>query len=183
MSCARAVYVFDEFGGDGWVTPTNYAGLEADNFAGQAGAGPRDLARDISGYRLDMGWVNREVIRRHHSARRHVAQLVEVLRGPARRGPEVVTAVGEIARLGRVAWDTERRALSLEAELLRLRERTLTAEAEVEASREQVRDASEWRSRAREAEARVASLSAVLETRRARAGPAAGRLLDGLLRR
>jgi hypothetical protein len=34
MACGKAVYVFDGFGGDGWVTGDNYAALEADNFAG-----------------------------------------------------------------------------------------------------------------------------------------------------
>ena len=41
MACGRAVYVYDTFGGDGWVTPAAYAALEADHFAGQ-GDRPRD---------------------------------------------------------------------------------------------------------------------------------------------
>ena len=36
MSCGRAVYLYDQFGGDGWVTPDNYPAFEADHFAGQA---------------------------------------------------------------------------------------------------------------------------------------------------
>ena len=51
MACGRAVYVFDVFGGDGWVTPERYPGLEADNFAGQATGRVVDaeaLARDLA---------------------------------------------------------------------------------------------------------------------------------------
>ena len=36
MACGKAVYIFDSFGGDGWVTAENFAALEADNFAGMA---------------------------------------------------------------------------------------------------------------------------------------------------
>jgi hypothetical protein len=186
MSCARAVYVFDEFGGDGWVTPDNYAKLEADNFAGQVGAGPRDLRADLAGYRPDMGWRNRELIRRHHGARRHAVRLVEVLRGPGPRRPEAVTAAGEISRLARTAWDAERRALLLEAEAARLRERTLAAEAEIEATHaraaaevEAVRHrVADLEQRNGELEEHNAELRGLLDTRRARIGMAAGRVID-----
>jgi hypothetical protein len=191
MSCARAVYIFDEFGGDGWVTPENYASLEADNFAGQASAEPCDVARDLDDYRPDMGWINRELIRRHHSSRRHVNALVEVLRGSAPRQPERVTAIGEISRLARAGWDAERRALTLEAEAVTLRERTIAAEWKVEESRQHLLEveaqsrahASEvdaWRGRAEQAEAEVTSLQGLLDTRRVRIGLTAGRMLDRL---
>jgi hypothetical protein len=182
MSCARAVYVFDEFGGDGWVTPERYAGMEADNFAGQAGSGPSDPAGELESYRPDMGWVNRELIRRHHGARRHAVQLVEVLRGPGPRRPEPVTAAGEVARLARAGWDSQRRVLTLEAELTTLRERTLAAEAEIEERRRQAAEAddrlAEAEERLSEARADAARLRAILDTRRARIGLAAGRTLD-----
>jgi hypothetical protein len=194
MSCARAVYVFDEFGGDGWVTPENYERLEADNFAGLANEGLCDLERDLADYRPGMGWVNRELIRRHHGARRHVTQLVEVLRGPAPRRPDGVTAVGEISRLARAGWDAQRRALTLEAEAVGLRERTVAAEWQVELSRhrqlelgaesrERAAEVEAWRRRSEQAEAEVANLRSLLDTRRARVGLALGRLIDRLRRR
>jgi hypothetical protein len=168
MSCARAVYVFDEFGGDGWVTPDNYGRMEADNFAGQAGDGPADPAGALAGYRADMGWVNRELVRRHHSARQHAAQLVEVLRGPAPHRPEQVTALGEVARLARAGWDAERRTLAFQAEAERLRQRMLAAEIE----------AADARGRIAELEAHAARLTGLLDTRRAQFGLAAGRVID-----
>ena len=36
MCAGRAVYLYDQYGGDGWVTPDNYPAFEADHFAGQA---------------------------------------------------------------------------------------------------------------------------------------------------
>jgi hypothetical protein len=51
MACGRAVYVYDMFGGDGWVTPEAYPALEADHFAGQATdrvIGPAELERDLA---------------------------------------------------------------------------------------------------------------------------------------
>jgi hypothetical protein len=191
MSCARAVYVFDEFGGDGWVTPENYASLEADNFAGQVSAAQSDVGRDLAAYRHEMGWANRDLIRRHHGARRHVTRLVEVLRGPAPAPQEPVTAAGEVARLARACWDAERHAMNLQAEAVTLRERTLSAESDAESSRQRLAEIEEqlrahaaeslaWRERAEEAQAQAAQLQSLLETRRARIGLAAGRLLDRL---
>ena len=53
MACGRAVYVYDTFGGDGWVTPDTYAAMEADHFAGQATdrvIGVEEMARDLADY-------------------------------------------------------------------------------------------------------------------------------------
>ena len=36
MSCGRPAYVYDAFGGDGWVTADTYDAIEADALAGQA---------------------------------------------------------------------------------------------------------------------------------------------------
>lgn len=36
MACARAAYLYDVAGSDGWVTPERYGAMEADGFAGQA---------------------------------------------------------------------------------------------------------------------------------------------------
>ena len=65
MSCGRAVYLYDQFGGDGWITPDNYPSFEADHFAGQGTTGPRsraDLAADLGLYNPDMGIANSELI-------------------------------------------------------------------------------------------------------------------------
>jgi hypothetical protein len=134
MAAERAVYVYDQFGGDGWVTPENYEALEADNLAGLATPGPRtpaQMAADLGAYHPDMGWLNGELVRTHHEPRKHARQLVELLRGDhagAHVPPAVLT---EVARLTRVAWAAHRSTLATQLELASLRERTLAAESEL----------------------------------------------------
>ena len=82
MACGRAVYVYDMFGGDGWVTPETYAAMEADHFAGQATGrtiGTAELERDLADYDPAMGNVNRDLVLQHHGARDHVIELLDAL--------------------------------------------------------------------------------------------------------
>ena len=187
MSCARAVYVFDAFGGDGWVTADNYAALEADGFAGLATRGPRrpgELAGDLAEYASDMGWVNNELVRTHHSARSHIAQLLEVLRGQHAKNGRTIGWPQEVSRLARLFMHAEGRAMSLwrdlaareldfRGELDDWRARTERAEARADQSAARVLELEEDLSRAR----------TLLATRRARAGIAMGRVIDRLRRR
>lgn len=165
MSCARAVYVYDEFGGDGWVTPAAYPALEAGNFGGIATPvrGQRDLEADLTAYDPGMGRQNRDLVRTHHSARRHAAQLVEVMRAAAPEVTESVTLLRELSRLTRLNWDSERRTIAAGYELHALRQRLHAAEAALE-----------------EAERGLAEAQRVLGSRRIRAGLAAGRAVDRL---
>ena len=176
MSCARAAYVFDDFGGDGWVTPGTYAAIEADNVAGFATPAPRtpaDLVADLDRYEPHMGWINRELIKAHHAARRHAQALVGVLRGPAAARRPPAATLDEIARLARCRWDAEQRAMHLQGEVVWMRDRTLEAEGR----------AAEAQAAAEAARRELASVRGLLETRRARAGLAAGRALDRVRRR
>jgi hypothetical protein len=173
MCLGRAVYLYDQFGGDGWVTPDAYPALEADNFAGQATPRPRtasDLASDLADYRPEMGRVNHELVRTHHGARRHAHELVAVLRGSHERpacGPETLA---EVARLTRATWHAQHRIVALEHETWALRQRLATGEAESASLREQAADAAR----------RLAEARGLLATRRVRAGISAGRALDRL---
>jgi hypothetical protein len=169
MSCGRAVYVYDEFGGDGWVTPENYPRLEANNFGGSATPTPiRPSLSDISEYRQEMGWINRELITTHHSARRYATELVEVLRGPAHRRPDALTAIGEVARLTRANWVSERRAVLAQRQADEFQGRELAAESAAEQAER----------RATSLEQQLARADALLSTRRVRAGLALGSALD-----
>ncbi|MEA2442014.1 MAG: hypothetical protein QOH76_3438 [Thermoleophilaceae bacterium] len=173
MSFGRAVYLYDQFGGDGWVTPDNYPALEADNFAGQTTPSPRtpeQLLEDLAAYHRDMGWMNAELVRVNHGARRHAAELVEVLRGPHTRATGGTTALAEVDRLTRMNCAAERRVGNLEHETAVLRRRAAEAEAELDVSRE----------RAAHAAQELASARSLLATRRARAGIALGRAFDRL---
>ncbi|HWF74164.1 MAG TPA: hypothetical protein VG186_12505 [Solirubrobacteraceae bacterium] len=185
MACGKAVYVFDTWGGDGWVTSDSYAALEADNFAGLATGRPLDrvqMAADLDRYDPDMGWINRELVVTHHAAGAHVSELVEVLRGPAPRRPDSLAGPAASARLARAAWRAECRAVEAEREASALRQELgeLAVHAGAHA-RALAADRDAWQARAREAERQAGDARGVLATRRVRAGLALGRCLDRLL--
>jgi hypothetical protein len=122
MSSGRAAYVYDHNGGDGWVTPERYELLEADNFGGQAEPAVIDaerLRRDLADYDPAMGPANRDLVVAHHSANRHAQALVEVCRTVAPREHPVDAPLRELARLARLAWAAEWRALHWAGEVQR----------------------------------------------------------------
>jgi hypothetical protein len=166
MSCGCAVYVYDQFGGDGWVTPESYPAFEADNFAGQATPTPRtkaDLAADLAAYSPEMATSNNELARTFHGARHHAIELVAVLRGPHRRDPDTADAVAELARLARASGHAD-------ARILAAMKRAQSAEERI----------AEWHARAAEAERQLDEARRLLGTKRARAGLALGRVADRL---
>ena len=134
MACGKAVYVFDVFGGDGWVTPEIYAALEADHFAGQATDRVIDaaaLARDLGDYRPEMGVVNRDLVLQHHSARDHVVELLQAI---ADRVPQdrVPAPLEELARLTSLQWSWEESARESRAEAAQLGRELELARADLE---------------------------------------------------
>jgi hypothetical protein len=189
MACGRAAYVYDTFGSDGWVTNDSYARLEADNFSGQTGSPPVDLARfrkDLDLYRPDMGAANRELAVVNHSANTHAVELVELFERLAPRRAPVASPLRELGRLVRVQWQTEERASSLAAEAHavrdeneRLRQRVLELEPVAARVPGLERSLHELSVALREA---GESLRDVLSQRRVRFGVALARPLD-LLRR
>jgi hypothetical protein len=109
MACGRAVYVYDLFGGDGWVTAEAYPALEADQFAGQATGRVIDaaaLSADLDTYEPGMGTVNRDLVLQHHNARDHVVALLAAIgeRAPQTRPP---APLQELARLTALQWSAE----------------------------------------------------------------------------
>ncbi len=164
MCAACAVYIYDQYGGDGWVTPDNYPAFEADHFAGQATARPRssaDLVADLADYDPEMGTANHELVRSHHGARHHAIELVAILRGNYVREPDQVDVTTEVARLARSNGRAELRS----AELWR---RATAAEARL----------ADAETRAGEAERQLGDARYLLETKRVRAGLALGRAKD-----
>jgi hypothetical protein len=82
MAMGRPAYVWERGGGDGWVTPENYAAIEADGFSGAATDDVIDGARlreDLAAYRPELGDLCFDLIRFHHSADKHVEALARVL--------------------------------------------------------------------------------------------------------
>jgi hypothetical protein len=166
MSCGRAVYIYDEFGGDGWVTPENYPALEANNFAGTSTSPVRPSPDDIGQYRDEMGWLNRELITINHDARKHAAALVEVLRGDPPSSSAPATPMTEISRLIRASWQSERRAMNAERERHQFHTRALAAEQTAEEASERAAAAAAA-GEAAEAAARAAEAAAEAAEQRA----------------
>jgi hypothetical protein len=164
MACGRAAYVYDEYGGGGWVTPDRYSGLAADGFGSRGTeANPVDAARlrkDLRAYRAEMGPINRDLAVAHHGARGHCEELVRLFRQMA---PESRPAapLDEVRRLTRVQWQADSRALGFEHEAKMLRAELAQLGSETRELRETTADA---KRRAAEAErrARVAEREAAV---------------------
>jgi glycosyltransferase involved in cell wall biosynthesis len=174
MACGRAVYVFDVFGGDGWVTPEIYPALESDNFAGMATGRVVDagqLARDLADYDPAMGVANRDLILQHHSARDHVVEMLAALaeHSPPAERPTLPSA--ELARLSAVQWSWERMAREHRDREGWLRDRVGQAEAAVADAGDVVADATRERDeavvRAGQLERELSVLSARIAAMRA----------------
>ncbi len=112
MCAGRPAYVYDAFGGDGWVTAATYAAIEADALAGQAFPAVIDADRlraDLAAYDPAMGQVNRSLILKHHQARTHAQELVRLFIEVAPRTStgRPLTEAGELARQLRMRWRAE----------------------------------------------------------------------------
>jgi hypothetical protein len=201
MSWGRPAYVYDAFGGDGWVTAGTYPAMEADAFAGQSSPDPVDasrLRRDIAAYDPRLSTVGRELAITHHGARRHAHELVAVFRRLAPSALPSSTPTGEIARLSHLRWTAEREAHGLRQAFDALAERARAAtdaagaaEAAVHEARRAARAEADGRARAEAertaaaqrataAESALAHAEAILAQRRVRIGIAGGRVADRL---
>ena len=138
MACARAAFVYDYLGGDGWVTRENYEALEAINFAHATSDGamvtPEALADRLREYRQSMGSVNLDLARMHHSAAPHAEELVAVFERLAPTPSPDGVPLREFARMSRVQWQTESRALGLSHEARLLASRAQAAETRADAA-------------------------------------------------
>jgi hypothetical protein len=193
MACGRPAYVLDEWGGDGWVTPASWPALEASGFAGRATDEVVDEARltaDLRAWSAEMGLVNRDLAVRHHVATVHAEALVglcERVAGERRPARPETAMLREMARLVRMGWDVEGRALGLRVETESLHAALAAAEEERDRA---ARSAEDLEARAAEAQARLQkalalerAVAAFRATRRYRLAQALAAPLDGLRRR
>ena len=136
MAAARAVYVFGDRGGDGWVTAETYESHEAWGFNGRGSASVIDADRlraDLERYDPDMGPINRQLAVAHHDAIRHTEDLVQLFQ---RLEPAPVperAPLALLAHLARVQWETENRAHVAEVDSLRLRRELESLRAHLDA--------------------------------------------------
>lgn len=144
MAAARAVMVVDETSFGGWVDTSSYAALEADGFTGlgpsglpaQSGPGV-ELEALLRRYDPDLGAQARRLAVRHHAAQHHAAALVDLYTRVADSGASpVATDAGTVVQLSQDRYSWERRAVTAEWEVARLRRQV----QELTAERERLRD-------------------------------------------
>jgi hypothetical protein len=149
MACGRAAFVYDYLGGDGWVTPDSYPALEAINFAHASGDGamlaPESLSAKLREYRQSMGSVNLDLARVHHSASRHAEELVALFERLEPGSVPANTPLREFARMSRVQWQTESRALGHAHEARILSSKLQDAEARAASAEDTVKQLQEAR--------------------------------------
>jgi hypothetical protein len=152
MAMGCAAYVWDYAGGDGWVTPATYPGLEADGFSGAATDAVIDADRlraDLAAYDPELGMLGLDIVRSNHSAVSHSEALADLLGGASPAAPE--DTFEALARLVRMEARAVIRADSLETEYKRIREQLGSALGERDDLRAQldgVVNSLSWRSTA-----------------------------------
>ncbi len=174
MACGRPAYVFDHAGCDGWVTPESYERIEAAGFSGLSAQMPPDAARlraDLDAYRPELGRLGFDLVRRHHDARAHAAELVALLR---RIAPEPAPAERSALRALALLAEAQLRAeVARDHHSLESRQwfrRAQELNDELAAQREEAaRSAEALRLRAAAAEARVDALRGTKRFRLAQA--------------
>ena len=179
MAAGRAVYVYGDDGGDGWVSPDRYELLEADGFTGRAEPTATDfdwLRYDLDAYSPDLGPAARELAVANHDAADHAHELVAIFEGLAPRRDPVEAPLRELARLVRVQAAVDRRAEMFSAEAHASRARVQELEGELD----------EARARGDELASRVEELEIALQEAREREAAALAqrsRGVRGLLNR
>ena len=142
MACARAAYVYDRHGCDGWVTPGTYEEIESSGFAGRTGrkiADRETLRDDLAQFDPEMGPVNHDLVIAHHRANVHAQQLLELIGDGGEKAPVAHGGLEEMARLVRTEWRARMDAQALAAEQTRLQGERYLLEQRVPEVREEAK--------------------------------------------
>ena len=139
MAAGRAAYVYDRYGGDGWVTVGHRTRRSRPTGSPAASARRRSttarLRADLRAYSSAMGPANRDLVVANHRANVHAQELVELLRPLAPASGDRLPHE-EMARLVRLEWRARveaqglRRELDRRDEQLELEQARETADAE-----------------------------------------------------
>lgn len=115
MALGRAAFIFAESGSAGFVTADSYPTLEAQGFT-PAVAEPATLENIVGQLRLyqpEIGTMGRELAGRHHMARTHVIELLDIYRSVIEQGPPPPTdpdAAADLAALLQRDFELSQRA-------------------------------------------------------------------------
>lgn len=141
MACGRAVYLYDMWGSDGWLTPENYDEYSYVGFGGHIT--PFDptideLADDLGRYSPALGPWGSTITVRNHRLDEHVGRLIELGAEAAGAGARTGGARGdseELARLARQSWRHEGQAHVHSEHLKQQAQRIKALESELETMR------------------------------------------------
>ena len=81
MACGRAVFIFDHFGGDGYLNRENYQEIRKHNFSGRRYRKkytPETMAAELSRYSQSMGMTNREIVENHHDIKNQTKEYIQL---------------------------------------------------------------------------------------------------------
>lgn len=141
MACGRAVYLFDMWGSDGWLTPENYDEYSFVGFGGHITPFDptiEELAADLGNYSAALGPWGSTITVKNHRLDEHVGRLIELGAEAAGAGARKGGTRGdseELARLARQSWRHEGQAHVHSEHLKQQAQRIKALESELETMR------------------------------------------------
>jgi hypothetical protein len=147
MACGRAVYLYDMWGSDGWLTPENYDEYSFVGFGGHITSfdpSTEELAADLANYSSSLGAWGSTITVKNHRLDDHVGKLIELGANAAGAGARTGGVRGdseELARLARQSFRHEGQA-HVHSEHLKQQDQRIKA---LERELETVRGSKSWR--------------------------------------
>lgn len=147
MACGRAVYLYDMWGSDGWLTPENYDEYSFVGFGGHITPFDptiEELAADLGNYSPTIGKWGSTITVKNHSLDENVSRLIELgaeATGDGARTGGVRGDAEELARLARQSWRHEGQAHVHSEHLKQQAQRIDALESELET----LRGSKSWR--------------------------------------
>ncbi|MBJ7355514.1 MAG: hypothetical protein JHC98_11880 [Thermoleophilaceae bacterium] len=145
LACGRAVYIYDMWGSDGWVTPETYDQLAYTGFGGVSTTREptaEEIAEDFARYDPALGAWGVKIVAINHRLAEHSARLIELGAAAAGEGSRSNGSRGsaeELARLARQSWRHEGQAHVHSEYLKQQSQRIEELERELDASRRETR--------------------------------------------
>lgn len=147
MACGRAVYLYDMWGSDGWLTPENYDEYSYVGFGGNITPfepASEDLAADLGNYSAALGPWGSTMTVKNHRLDEHVGQLIELGAGAGGAGARKGGTRRESEELARLARQSQRHEGQAHVHSEHLKQQAQRIQA-LEAELEIMRGSKSWR--------------------------------------
>ena len=136
MALGRAAFIFAETGSAGFVTADTYPTLEAHGFTPSAAepATVESVVAELGCYEPGIGAMGRELVGRHHMARTHVIELIDIYRSVMQGPPPPVDsdAAAELATVLQRNFELGLRTRHAEWQLVRLEQQLVHLEQKIQ---------------------------------------------------